>query len=265
MNALKVLAGEKRWSIEAENCETWLKKIPSHSVDLVFADPPFNIGYEYDVYKDRVNRDKYLQWMDHWIFWSVLALKNTGAMVIAINDENAAEAKKMAERADLFMRNWIIWHYSFGTHQKKKFGRDKTHLLYFVKNLNHFTFNADDIRVPSKRLTKYKDKRANPLGRVPGDVWKMSRICGTFKERTGHPCQMPEEVLERIIKATTNADDVVCDPFGGSFTTSAVAHRLGRRSISCDISKDYCKDGRKRLEKISNERSSQRLAETPQE
>lgn len=249
MNATSVLEGKRRWSIESANCEVWLKKLPEWSVDLVFADPPFNIGYKYDVYKDRAKRDDYLRWMESWILWSCAVLKRRGSMVIAINDENAAEAKFFAERRGLRMRNWIIWYYTFGTHQKMKFGRSKTHLLYFVKDQKKFTFNADDIRIPSKRQ-KIGDKRADPRGRVPPDVWKMSRLCGTFNERTGHPCQMPEAVLERIIKALTNPDDIVCDPFGGSFTTSAVAHKLGRRSISCDISKEYCKAGKKRLEAI---------------
>lgn len=249
MNAQDVLDGKKRWSIEQADCLKWLNKMP-RKVDLVFADPPFNIDYDYDDYDDKLPRSMYLQWTGRWLRQSINSLKDNGSLVVAINDENAAEVVTMAKDRGVTMRNWIIWHYTFGTHQKKKFGRDKTHLLYFVKDPKAFTFNVDAIRVPSKRLTKYKDKRANPLGRVPGDVWKMSRLCGTFKERTGHPCQMPEDVLERIIKAITNPDDVVCDPFGGSFTTAAVAHRLGRRAISCDTSKDYCKAGKKRLEAI---------------
>jgi DNA modification methylase len=251
MNALThlVLTGKEPWSIERMDCLEWLYKLPKESCDLIFADPPFNIDYQYDHYKDKVPKHQYESWTRQWLGLSIPRLKPGGSLVVAINDENAAEVKVFLDKW-LTMRNWIIWHYSFGTHQKKKFGRDKTHLLYFVKDPKAFTFNADDIRVPSKRLTKYKDKRANPLGRVPGDVWKMSRLCGTFKERTGHPCQMNELVLERIIKALTNPDDVVCDPFGGSFTTAAVAHRLGRRAISCDTSKDYCNAGKKRLEAI---------------
>ncbi len=248
MNAKLVLEGKNRWAIDNMDCREWMNKIPFKSVDLLFADPPFNIDYGYDEYRDK--RKDYDSWTAAWIEIGLRTLKPHGACVVAINDENAAiVATELSRR--LVMRNWLIWYYSFGTHQKKKFGRSKTHLLYFVKDPRNFTFNTDAVRVPSKRLTKYKDKRANPLGRVPGDVWNFSRLCGTFKERTGHPCQMPEALLDRIILALSNPGDIVCDPFGGSFTTSASAVRLGRRAISCDTSKAYCKAGEKRLKAIS--------------
>ena len=94
----------------------------------------------------------------------------------------------------------------------------------------------------------YNDKRANPLGKIPDDVWEFSRVCGTFKERIGdHPCQMPEKLLERIIKASSNEDDIVLDPFGGTGTTASVAKKLKRNFITMDISKKYFKVMSERL------------------
>ncbi|MEW6619589.1 MAG: site-specific DNA-methyltransferase [bacterium] len=92
-------------------------------------------------------------------------------------------------------------------------------------------------RIPSARQLIYKDRRANPLGKIPDDVWQFSRICGTFKERIGeHPCQMPEDLLELIIKTSSNEGDLVLDPFGGTGTTAAVAKRLKRNYITMEIS-----------------------------
>lgn len=126
------------------------------------------------------------------------------------------------------------------TNKRKKFNRSHTHILYFTKDKEQFTFNDKDIRVPSARQLIYKDKRAHPMGKVPDDVWMFSRICGTFKERIGtHPCQMPESILELIIKASSNEDDLVLDPFGGTGTTAAVSQKLNRKFITIELSKTY--------------------------
>src|SRR5262249_20070390 len=130
------------------------------------------------------------------------------------------------------------------------------------------TFNADPVRVPSARMTTYADRRANPVGKLPDDTWVLrpqesdthfqpesdtwfvSRVCGTFKERVNHPCQMPEAVLDRIIRVATNANDVVLDPFAGSGTTLAVAKKLGRRYLGVELSEQYADGVRKRLQMI---------------
>ena len=165
----------------------------------------------------------------------------------------------------LEMRNWIVWHYTFGVHCTKKFTRSHAHILYYVVNPRRFTFNADEVRVPSARQTVYADRRANPAGKLPDDTWVLrpqeeercfkpgddtwylSRVCGTFKERTGHPCQMPESVLERIIRVSSNPGDLVLDPFAGSGTTLATAKRLGRRYLGVELSAEYAEAVRRRL------------------
>lgn len=215
------------------------------------ADPPFNIGVEYDVYSDAVERAEYLAWAERWLAAVNRVLKPTGSLWVAICDEYAAEYKVRLDAIGLTMRNWCIWHYTFGPHQEKKFGRDHTHLLYYVRDPKRFTFNSGDVRVESERQ-RMGDKRANPKGRVPGDVWSFPRLVGNAKERNkvGHKCQQPEALVERIVRACSNPGELVCDPFGGSFTTVAVAKRLGRRYWSCDISPAYVEAGRVRVDEL---------------
>lgn len=250
---------------------------PEGWVDLCFADPPFNIGYLYHNYDDQKDVDEYLDWSTRWMSAVYRALKPTGSFYLAIGDEFAADLCVIARRQIGFhMRNWIIWHYTFGQQTKKMFAKSHTHILYFTKQkpsagLDNITFNADAIRVASARQTTYGDSRANPKGKLPDDTWflrpqeaveadprhfapdcdtwNVSRVCGTFKEREGwHGCQMPIAVLDRIIKASSNPGDIVLDPFNGSGTTVVSAALLGRRYVGIDQSAEYVEYARKRLE-----------------
>ncbi len=173
----------------------------------------------------------------------------------------------------LFTRSWVIWYYTFGVNCKAKFSRSHTHLLHFVMDADpaRFTFNGDDpaVRVPSARQLVYADKRANPKGRLPDDTWILrpqdlpegflpdhdtwyfARVAGTFKERAGfHGCQMPEQLLGRIVRVSSNPGDLVLDPFAGSGTTLAVAKKLHREWLGFDISKAYVAAANARLKKI---------------
>ena len=250
------------------DCLEVLSSLPAGCADLVFADPPFNIGYEYDVYDDRRAKADYLAWADKWLAAAIRVLSPTGSLFLAIGDEYAAEHKIRLDQRGLTLRNWIVWHYTFGVSCTKKFNRSHAHIFYYVRNAKHYTFNSDSVRVPSARMTTYADRRANPVGKLPddtwilrpqetdqhfredSDTWHVPRVCGTFRERTDHPCQMPEAVLERIILATTNKDDMVIDPFTGSGTTLAVAKKLGRRYLGVELSDVYADAARKRLQLI---------------
>ncbi|HEX8523988.1 MAG TPA: site-specific DNA-methyltransferase [Tepidisphaeraceae bacterium] len=252
-----------------------LNQGPEGWIDLVFADPPFNIGYLYHNYDDRKNVDEYVDWSEKWMRAVHRALKPTGSFYLAIGDEFAADLCYLARRKIGFhMRNWIIWHYTFGQQTKKMFAKSHTHILYFSKEkpnsgLTNLTFNADAVRVASARQTTYGDKRANAKGKLPDDVWYLrpqeaapdayfepghdtwfeSRVCGTFKEREGwHGCQMPIGILNRIISASSNPGDVVLDPFNGSGTTVVAAALLGRKYVGIDQSSEYVGYATKRLE-----------------
>ena len=248
-----------------------LNEGPEGWVDLVFADPPFNIGYLYHGYDDHRSDEEYLAFSKDWMSAVHRALKPNGSFYLAIGDEFAADLAVIARRQVGFtLRNWIIWHYTFGQQPKNKFARSHTHILYFVKDAKQFTFNPDAVRVASARQTTYNDARANPKGKLPDDTWflrpqeaaaeaqmfppdcdtwNVSRVCGTFKEREGwHGCQMPMAVLDRIIRASSNPGDVVLDPFNGSGTTVVSAALLGRKYVGIDQSAEYVDYARKRLE-----------------
>jgi len=255
------------------DCLEGMRQMADASVNLVFADPPFNIGYSYDAYNDHRTIDEYLNWCESWCREVFRVLKPDGTFWLNIGDELAAELKVLLTRTlGMTCRNWIIWYYTFGMHCRRKFTRSHTHLLYLVKDPDHFVFNADAVRVPSARQLVYGDKRANPKGRIPDDtwilrpqeipggfdgrqsVWYFARVCGTFKERAGwHGCQMPEQLLRRIIQTSSNPGDLVLDPFFGSGTTLAVAKKLKRRYIGFEVSQNYCNSCEQRLRKIDEE------------
>ncbi len=231
------------------DCIEVLSEIHEPFADLIFADPPFNIGYKYDKYYDKVKKKNYIAWTKDWMAICKKVLKPHGSFYIAIGDEYAANVKIIADELGLFMRNWIIWHYTFGQQMKNKFARSHTHILYFVNNKNNFTFNDHAARVISDRQKKYQDKRANPEGKMPDDVWdEYPRICGTFRERIDFPCQMPESLLARIIRVSSNKGHWILDPFIGSGTTAVVAAKLGLNFTGIDISEEYVCKSRERVQ-----------------
>ena len=249
------------------DCLESLAGLPDSCAHLAFADPPFNIGYDYDTYDDRRSADDYLAWSKRWMGEIVRVLRPDGTFWLAIGDEYAAELKVMATRElGLTCRSWVVWYYTFGVNCRQKFSRSHAHIFQFVRDPSSFTFNTDAIRVPSARELVYGDRRADPKGRLPDDTWILRpqdlpegfggdedtwyfpRVCGTFKERSGwHGCQMPEQLLGRIIRASSNPDDLVIDPFSGSGTTLAVASKLGRRYLGCELSPQYAARIRERL------------------
>lgn len=265
------------------DCITTMQSWPSQSVDLIFADPPYNIGYNYDKYHDRREDQEYIDWTGQWVRECARLLRPSGSLYILIGDEFAAETRlhlrELERQQQLLFRNWIIWHYTFGQNCKIKFNRSHAHLFYCVGqgvypmgkdgqrraqpdiNVQNppFTFNRQAIAIPSARQTTYADRRANASGKLPDDTWYLrpqetqgkhfrrnadtwyqSRLCGTFSEREQwHPCQLPEALLERVIRLSSNPGDIVFDPFTGSGTTLAVAHRLGRQWLGTELSTDY--------------------------
>ena len=234
--------------------------------DLIFADPPFNIGYKYDLYEDRKKYDEYYRWTEKWMAACRNVLKPAGSFWVAIGDDYAAEVRIIARKLGLHLRNWVIWHYTFGQNTKRKFARSHTHLFYWTKDPKRFTFNDMAVRIPSARQTTYADKRANPKGKLPDDVWSFSRVCGTFNERVQwHPCQMPERLLQRIVKVSSDEGDLVLDPFSGSGTTCIVAAGLGRRYCGIDISPKYVKHSIERMhETLAGRRKTTDIAENPE-
>lgn len=256
-------------TLHHEDCIEGMSRLEGGAVDLAFADPPFNIGYGYDVYHDRRQANDYLAWSKRWGEQIHRVLKPNGAFWLAIGDEFAAELKVLFQQIGFHCRSWVIWYYTFGVRCTKKFSRSHAHLFHFVKDKKNFTFNGDAVRVPSARQLVYADARAVPEGKMPddtwilrpqdvpngfqadGDTWYFPRVAGTFKERAGfHGCQMPEQLLARIIAVSSNPGDLVLDPFVGSGTTLVVAKKLGRRWLGFELSKEYVRKVRARLDGI---------------
>jgi site-specific DNA-methyltransferase (adenine-specific) len=249
-----------------------MASLAAESVDLVFADPPFNIGFDYDgEYDDARDPIDYSEWSHNWISNAHRVLQPHGALWIAICDEWVAELKIAANTAGFHLRSWVIWYYTFGVNASKKLTRSHAHLLYMVKDPKNFIFNTDEVRQPSARTLVYKDKRANPAGRLPddtwiirpqeldndafpefGDTWHIPRIAGSFKQRIdGAPNQMPEQLLGRIIRLCSEPGMTVLDPFAGSGTTLVTAKKLGRDYIGYELSERFAAGATKRIEAAS--------------
>jgi DNA modification methylase len=253
-----------------EDCIAGMARLDAGVVDLAFADPPFNIGYDYDVYDDARAADEYLAWTLRWGTQLRRVLKPDGTFWLAIGDDFAAELKLLFQkRLGFTCRSWVIWYYTFGVNCQKKFSRSHTHLFHFVRDPRKFTFNADPIRVPSARQLVYADARADARGRLPDDTWILRpqdvpdgfapdddtwyfpRVCGTFKERAGfHGCQMPERLLGRIITVSSNPGALVLDPFAGSGSTLITAKKLARRFIGFELSENYVQRIDERLKAV---------------
>lgn len=244
-----------------------LKSIKDKSVDLIFADPPYNIGKDFGNNKDKWNSvSEYIEWCKKWINECMRILKDTGTMYFMTATQFMPYLDVfVSEKYNVLSR--IIWAYdSSGVQSKKMFGSLYEPILMINKsNKNKYTFNAKDILIEAKtgakrKLIDYRKATPQPYNskKVPGNVWDFSRVRFKMEEYENHPTQKPEKLLERIIKASSNEGDIVLDPFAGSFTTVAVAQKLKRIGIGIELNPEYYKIGLRRL-KITNEFKGEKL------
>lgn len=239
------------------DCLKIMPILKAESVDLIFADPPFNIGVKYGGCDDSKPVAEYLQWTYSWLDECLRVLDFHGSIWLNMPDHIAAEAVMHLKNRGMTMMNWCIWHYRFGQHRDGKFINSKTHVLYFVKDPQDRIWNPEAILVPSDRATKYNDKRTFAKGqrkgeRVPLDVWygpNWGRVQGNNRERRpGHPNQIPELYVQRIILACSNEGRMVLDPFLGSGTTCTLARALGRNSLGIEIDSEYARSALERVQ-----------------
>ena len=219
-----------------------------NTVDLIFADPPFNWSRAYDEWDDSMPEAEYLEFTEQWLDRCVETLAPAGSFWVNIPDDWAAEIVVHLKRRGLTMVNWCVWHYRFGQNTRGRFINSKVHALYFAKDPRARTWNPAEVLEFSDRRSVYADPRTEtkrdgmPAGlRVPMDVWYgqyWGRVQGNNKERRhGHDNQLPEVYLERVIRACSNPGDLVLDPFLGSGTTGVVAHALGRHFLGVEYSR----------------------------
>lgn len=233
---------------------TLLGRMCTGSVDLIFADPPYNIGKDFGVGSQSMTDQDYIEWCKKWIDECMRVLNSTGTFYFMAATQYFSELDVFVSKKYSVLSR-IIWVYdSSGVQPKKKFGSLYEPILMVVKDPDNYTFNTDDIAIEAKTGAKRKlmDYRKTPpkpynTKKVPGNVWEFPRVRFKMPEYENHPSQKPESLLTRIILGSSNAGDVVLDPFGGSFTTGAVAIQNHRRAISFDLNHDYFKIGLRRL------------------
>jgi site-specific DNA-methyltransferase (adenine-specific) len=240
--------------------EVLSQEIRDNSIDLIFADPPYNIGKDFNGRKDKWNSDReYLDWCYQWLDLCIRKLRDTGSMYVMAATQNMPHIDLyLRDKLDILSR--IVWCYdSSGVQARRYYGSLYEPILFCVKDKKQYTFNADDILIEAKtgaqrKLIDYR--KAIPTvyntRKVPGNVWNIPRVRYRMDEYEDHPAQKPVALLERIVSASSNPDDWVLDPFSGTFTTSFVARKLGRRSIGIEIEEEYVKIGLRRLQMLTH-------------
>ncbi len=244
-----------------------LEGMKNRSVNLIFADAPYNIGKDFGNDSDKWESvPKYIEWCEKWIDECMRVLDDNGTMYFMTATQHMPYLDLFVSRKyNVLCR--IVWTYdSSGVQSKKMFGSLYEPILMINKSPSaKYTFNSLDILVEAKTGSRRKliDYRKNPpqpysTEKVPGNVWEFSRVRFKMDEYENHPTQKPEALLERIIKASSNVGDVVLDPFSGSFTTSAVAIRLGRIAVGIELNEEYYEIGLRRTG-IATERAGRCL------
>ena len=251
---VEILGNSKHKIIFGDALEA-LKTLPDNSIDLIFADPPYNIGKNFNGHIEKwATEESYLKWCYEWLDLCIDKLKPSGSFYVMT-------ATQFMPYLDIYLRkkldilSRLVWSYdSSGVQAKKFYGSMYEPILFCVKDKNNYTFNTNDILVEAKTGAKRKlidYRKAIPTvynsEKVPGNVWDFPRVRYRMDEYENHPTQKPIALLERIIKASSNIGDVVLDPFSGTFTTCHVAMELDRNSIGIEIQDEYVKIGPRRL------------------
>ncbi|RLC76678.1 MAG: site-specific DNA-methyltransferase [Chloroflexi bacterium] len=267
-NAPELFYSHPNGKIWVGDAIVWLRSLESESVDLVFADPPYNIKKaKWDTFE---SQRVYVEWSLQWIEQAARVLKPTGTLYVCGFSEILADVKLPASRFFEGCR-WLVWHYKNKANLGSDWGRSHESLLHFRKSKD-FIFNVDDVRIPySKHTQKYPEHpqgetsqygnngdnkkqvwRPHPRGAKPRDVIEIPTTCNGMHEKTPHPTQKPEELLRKIILGSSNPGDLVVDPFLGSGTSAVVAEQLGRKWMGCDLSHEYCGWAAERIEVVES-------------
>ena len=240
-----------------------MSELPDKSVSLMVTSPPYNIDISYGnkwvngrlvepkgkKYSDNLNEHEYREMLSKVISETKRVLKDDGQIWFNIknrykNDNMTPPFWILEYFQDMYLKNIIIWNFDWGGSTNKRFCSRYEYVFFFTKHKTKYTFNLEDVKIPALnyRPDRYKSQLKNPT-----DVWRMSIVSGNSPERTEHPAQYPEELIERIIKTGTNKGDLVLDPFMGSGTTAVVAQRLGRNFVGYETEKAFIEITEKRL------------------
>ncbi len=243
----------------------WLAALPEESVDLILADPPYNIKKaEWDTFE---SQQAYVNWSLKWIKEAARVLTPAGTLYVCGFSEILADIKLPALQYFAGCR-WLVWHYKNKANLRNDWGRSHESILHFRKSKD-FTFNVDEVRIPySDHTMKYPEHpqaetsqygkgkaytwRPNSRGAKPRDVIEIPTTCNGMNESTPHPTQKPEELFRKLVLASSSEGDLVVDPFLGSGTTAVVAEQLHRRWMGCDLSVEYGRWAVQRIERVKD-------------
>ena len=253
---MEIFGTDNHKIIHADALEALRVQVEDSSMDLIFADPPYNIGKNFNGQIEKwPTEEAYLAWCYEWLDLCLKKLKPNGSFYVMT-------ATQFMPFFDIYLRqkltilSRIVWSYdSSGVQAKNHFGSMYEPILFGVKNKNNYTFNANEILVEAKTGAKRKlidYRKAVPTvyntEKVPGNVWDFARVRYRMDEYENHPTQKPIALLDRIVRASSNEGDWVLDPFSGTFTTCAVAKNLNRNCIGIELQDEYVKIGLRRLE-----------------
>lgn len=240
-----------------------MKELKDKSVDLMVTSPPYNININYGnkwengklisskgkKYKDNLEEEKYREMIQNCINETKRVLKDNGQ--IWFNIKNRYDKGNMIPPFwildyfhDMYLKNIIIWNFDWGGSTSKRFCSRYEYVFFFTKSKDDYKFNLDDVKIPA---LNYRPDRYRSQLKNPSDVWRISLVSGNSPERTEHPAQYPEELIERIIKTGSNSNDLILDPFMGSGTTAVVAKNLGRNYVGYETEIEFIKIANKRL------------------
>ena len=226
MNSIEIITGDALIELE---------KLKTESVDLVVADPPYNLGKDYGNNHDVQGFDDYLSFSRKWLRQARRVLKPTGTLYVFMGFRFISYLYHILDRdLRMYFNSWIVWHYTQGMGKTKGFSPRHDDILMFAKS-TEFKFNLDSVRVPQK----YFRDRNNMRGANPGDVWEFSHVHYCNGNRQDHPTQKPEGLIERMVLASSDEGDLVVDPFSGTGTTLRVCQQLNRKAIGIEINPAY--------------------------
>lgn len=247
---------------------TMLPHLPDGSIDLMFADPPYNLTKTFNYRKFRkVSTDNYTEWLDSWLSQTVRLLKPTASIYICGDWRSSAAIQRVGEKY-FISQNRITWEREKGRGAKSNWKNCSEDIWFFTTSEDYY-FNVDAVMLKRQVIAPYTDRNGEPKdwsetanGRFrvthPSNIWTDLTVpYWSMPENTDHPTQKPEKLLAKIILASSREGDLIFDPFNGSGTTTVVAKKLGRRYLGVEIDENYCCLAAKRLENASKDRSIQ--------
>ncbi len=256
LNDIKDILGEpyfenKNFLLYNGDCTELMEKMPIKSINTTITSPPYNIGKEYEKVKTVA---EYIEWCSSWIKQIYSLTKDDGALLLNLGylevpgkGRNVPIPYLLWNKTDFYLIQEIIWNYGAGVSCRKILSPRNEKILWYVKDENNYTFNLDPIRDPNVKYPNQKKNgklRCNPLGKNPSDVWQIAKVTSgrnrSSKERTKHPAQFPNELIDKFVQGFSNPNDIIFDPFIGSGTTAEMSLKYDRKCIGFEIRKDYC-------------------------